>query len=103
MLFTCKKFEMVRRMVPLLAPFVYGPDKSEFLYHLLSTSCIKWKFNLSQVKFERMVGLIKMTMYKIVGKSKLKRKELEKVFTDTETLLNNRLLAYIEDDVQFPV
>ena len=50
-----------------------------------------------------MVGLIKMTMYKIVGKSKLKRKEFEKVFTDTETLLNNRLLAYIEDDVQFPV
>ena len=50
-----------------------------------------------------MVGLIKMTMYKIVGKSKLKRKELEKLFTDTETLLNNRLLAYIEDDVQFPV
>ena len=40
-------------------------------------------------------------MHKTVGRSKLDWKELQEVLTDIETTLNNRLLTYIEKDIQF--
>ena len=83
-------------------------NKSEILHHLFSTRCIKWKFNLSRAhwwggQFERLIDLVKNTLYKTVRKSKLEWKELEEVLTDIETTLNNKLLAYIEEDIQFTV
>ena len=46
---------------------------------------------------------MKNALYKTVGKSKLKWHELAEVLTDIETTLNNRLLTYIEEDIEFPV
>lgn len=50
-----------------------------------------------------MVGLVKNKLYKTVGRSKLEWKELNEVLTNIETTLNNRPLAYIEQDTQLLV
>ena len=83
-------------------------NKSEVLHHFLNTKGTKWKFNLSRAlwwggQFERMVGLVKNSLYKTVGKSKLEWHELAEVLTDIETTLNNRSLTYMEEDIKFPV
>ena len=69
---------------------------------------IKWKFNLSRApwwggQLERMVGLVKNSLYKIIGKATLSWRELEEVLLDIENTLNNRPLTYVEDDVEYPV
>ena len=50
-----------------------------------------------------MVGLLKNPLYKTVGKSKLEWHELSEILRDIETTLNNRPLAYMEEDIEFPV
>ena len=83
-------------------------NKPEILNHFLNTKGIKWKFSLRRApwwggQFERMVGLVKNALYKTVGKSKLERHELAEVLTDIKTTLSNRLLIYMEEDIEFPV
>ena len=68
----------------------------------------KWKFNLSRESWwkgqsERMFGLLKDTLYKTVGRSKLEWKELEEMLTEIETMLNNWSLTYTEKDIRIPV
>jgi hypothetical protein len=53
-------------------------------------------------QFERMVGLVKQALYKTTGKANLRWEELEEVLLDIETVLNNRPLNYVEDDIQMP-
>ena len=50
-----------------------------------------------------MIGLLKNPLYKTVGKSKLEWHELSEILRDIETTLNNRPLAYMEEDIEFPV
>ena len=52
--------------------------------------------------FDRTFGLVKNTLYKTVGKPELEWKELEEVLADIEATLNNKSLAYFEEDIQFP-
>ena len=68
---------------------------------------IEWRFNLSRARwwggqFERLVGLVKSAMYKVIGGEKLSWKELQDVILDVEVALNNRPLDHVEDDVQQP-
>ena len=68
---------------------------------------IEWRFNLSRApwwggQFERLVGLVKSAMYKVIGGGNLSWKELQDVILDVEVALNNRPLDYVEDDVQQP-
>ena len=44
---------------------------------------------------------MKKTLYKRVGKSRLKWHELAEVSTDIETNSNNRLLSYMDVDIEF--
>ena len=53
-------------------------------------------------QFERMVGLVKQALYKTIGRANLRWPQLEEVILDVEIALNNRPLAYQEDDVQLP-
>ena len=53
--------------------------------------------------FERMVGLVKNSLYKVVGFAKLTYKELQDVLLDIQIVLNNQPLTYCEDDMQLPV
>lgn len=53
--------------------------------------------------FERMVGLVKNSLYKVVGLAKLNYKEMQEVLLDIQMALNNRPLTYFEDNVLLPV
>ena len=55
---------------------------------------IKWKFNLIRApwwggQFERMVGLVKQSLFKATGRANLTKQELEEILPDTEIVLNN--------------
>ena len=54
-------------------------------------------------QFERIVGLVKQALFKVIGSSLLNWGEIEEVLLDLETTLNNGPLGYIEDDEQLPV
>ena len=46
---------------------------------------------------------MKQSLYKVIGGSNLKWKELVEVVLDVEISLNNRPLTYVEDDVELSV
>ena len=55
---------------------------------------IQWKFNLSRApwwggQFERMVGLVKQSLYKATGYANLNLNELEEILLDIEINLDN--------------
>ena len=81
-------------------------QRDEKFHNFLANEKIKWQFNLSRApwwggggQFERMVGLVKSTLYKSIGNGHLTKKELEAVLLDVEITLNNRPLGYQEDDI----
>ena len=82
--------------------------KDERVCNLLVTEGIQWQFNLSRApwwggQFERMIGLIKQSMYKTIGNGFLSLEELREIILEVEVALNNRPLSYVEDDVQYPI
>ena len=82
--------------------------RDEMVQDFLACNMIKWQFNLSCApwwggQFERMVGLVKTSLYKTVGKDCLTWTELTDIILDIEVALNNRPLSYVKDDIQFPI
>ena len=80
----------------------------ERVSNLLARGEIKWQFNLSRApwwggQFERMVGLIKQSLYKSIGNGFLWLEELREIILDVEVTLNNRPLSYVEDDIELPI
>lgn len=80
----------------------------ERLHGLLEQHEIKWKFNLSRApwwggQFERLIGVVKASMYKTIGGATLTWSELNEVLLDVETQVNRRPLSYVEDDVELPI
>ena len=55
------------------------------------------------VQFERLIGLTKHSLYKSIGRSQLTYNELEEILLDVEINLDNRLLTYVEDEIQLNV
>ena len=58
---------------------------------------IKWKFNVSRAPwwggfFERLIGIMKRSLSKAIGRSLLTYQELEETLLDVETCMNNRPL-----------
>ena len=79
--------------------------KDEKINGYLARQEIKWRFNLSRApwwdgQFDRLVGLVKSAMYKVIGGGNLSWKELQDVILDVEVTLNNWPLDYVEDDSQ---
>ena len=73
----------------------------------LAKHSIKWQFNLSRApwwgcQFERMVGLVKRSLQKNVGRRLLTWNELKEVLLDVGVALNGRPLSYVEDDHELP-
>lgn len=73
--------------------------KNEDLMNYLATQRIKWKFNLSRAAwwggfFERLVGIMKRSLAKVIGRRMLTFPELEEVLLDVECTMNNRPLCY---------
>ena len=61
-----------------------------------------WRFNLSRAPwwggiFERLIGIMKTSLSKVIGKGLLTFDELEKVLLDVECVMNNRPLCYQEE------
>ena len=54
-------------------------------------------------QFERLIAVMKQSLYKSIGNGNLRWHELEEVILDVEITLNNRPLGYVKDDVQMPV
>ena len=78
------------------------------VHDFLSLKRIQWKFNLSRAPwwgghFERMVGIVKGSLYKTIGNGFLTWNELEEVVLDVEVSVNSRPLGYVEDNVKLPV
>ena len=68
--------------------------KDEKLNEFLVNRGIVWQFNLSRApwwggQFERIIGLTKQAMYRVIGNARLKLNELEEILLDVEITLNN--------------
>ena len=50
-----------------------------------------------------MVGLVKQCLYKTTVRANLSQKEFEEIALHIEVTLSNRLLMYVEDDIEMPV
>ena len=73
--------------------------KNPDLTNYLTKNGIVWQFNLSHAAwwggfFERLIGIMKRTLHRTIGKSLLTFKELEDVLIDIEISMNNRPLTY---------
>ena len=82
--------------------------RDEQLQGFLESHDIQWKFNLSRApwwggQFERLIGIVKTAMYKVIGGATLAWGELNEVILDVETQINRRPLGYVEDDVEVPI
>ena len=78
------------------------------LQGFLESHDIQWKFNLScgpwwSGQFERLIGIVKSTMYKVIGGATLSWNELTEVLLEVETQVNRRPPAYVKDDVELPI
>ena len=82
--------------------------KNEDLMNFLAIQRIKWKFNLSRAPwwggfFERLVGIMKRSLSKTIGKKLLTFSELEEVLLDVECTMNNRPLCYQGEEFEHQV
>ncbi|XP_078361896.1 uncharacterized protein LOC144646227 [Oculina patagonica] len=82
--------------------------KDQSLADYLGTLEIKWRFNLARAPwwggfFERLIGIMKRSLSKVVGKSLLTFQELEEVLLDVEMTMNNRPLLYQGEEFEKPV
>ena len=80
----------------------------EKLQGFLESHDIQWKFNLSRApwwggQFERLIGIVKTTINKVIGGASLSWNELTEVLLDVETQVNRRPLGYVKDDVELPI
>ena len=90
------------------ASLIKAAMRDERLQGYLTDLSISWRFNVSKApwwggQFERIIGLTKGAMYRVLGKANLKFEELKEILLDVEMTLNNRPLSYVEDDIQLPV
>ena len=79
--------------------------KDEQVQGLLQQYDITWKFNLSRApwwggQFERLIGIVKSAMYKVIGGATLSWSELSEVLLDIEIQINRQPLSYMEDDIE---
>ena len=82
--------------------------REEKVHAFLAKHHIKWQFNLSKApwwggQLGRIVGLIKQSLYKVMGKSTLSWEDLESLLLDVEITLNNRPHEYVDDDVEMSI
>ena len=90
------------------ASLIKSAMRDEKLHEFLTDLSISWRFNVSKApwwggQFERIIGITKGAMYKVLGRANMKFNELKEILLDVEMTMNNRPLSYVEDDLQLPV
>ena len=94
-----KSFQMTRRTLELLwADVVIDEAVQDYVANI----GITWKFNTPRASwhggfFERLIGSVKRTLKKSVGKSCLSFIELQTEVTEIAAILNTRPLVYVYD------
>ena len=83
-------------------------QQDEDMFNYLARQNIRWKFNLSRAPwwggfYERLIGIVKTSLSKTIGKSLLNYDELKEALIDTECFMNNRPLMYVGDECDQPV
>ena len=78
-------------------------SESEIVTDYLQKNALKWKFITPRAAwhggmYERIIGLVKDTFKKVVGKALLHKFEFETIVTQIECKLNDRPLTYVSDD-----
>ena len=76
------------------------PTVAEFC----ATKGIRWKFIVKRAPwhggfYERLIGSVKTSIRKVIGKQKITAKELRTLVTDVEAFLNDRPLTYVSPDL----
>ncbi|GFU69166.1 integrase catalytic domain-containing protein [Trichonephila clavipes] len=84
---------------------LYQKVNLEKLKNVEELNPISWKFIPPQAPWwrgfwERLIGLVKRTLRKTLGKTSLNHEELYTVLCDCESLINSRPLTYVTDDVE---
>ena len=84
-----------------------GLKKDYNVNNYLASESIRWTFNLSRAPwwggfFERLIGVMKSCLSKVIGNALLTFKELEETLLDTECFMNNRPLTYMGDEFEKP-
>ena len=77
--------------------------KSKEVMHLILSLNIKWKFILEKLPwsgcfYERIIGIIKPCIKKVVGKALLNYDELATLLVEIEQTLNSRPMMYLSDE-----
>ncbi|GFV77232.1 integrase catalytic domain-containing protein [Trichonephila clavipes] len=83
----------------------YQKVNLEKLKNVEKLNPISWKFIPPRVPWwggfwERLIGLVKRTLRKTLGKTSLNHDEMYMVLCDCESLINSRPLTYVTDDVE---
>ena len=76
---------------------------SEEVNNFLESKGINWQFNVARAPwwggfFERLIGLVKSCLMKILGRAKISFKEFKECLLDVEATLNNRPLTYLDEE-----
>ena len=96
-----KTFKATKKWLTTLA-------RDEDLFNYLAVNNIDWRFNMSRSPwwggfFERLVGIMKTSLSKTIGKALLRFEELEEALLDVEVFMNNRPLCYVGEEFEVPV
>ncbi|XP_063435728.1 uncharacterized protein LOC134716648 [Mytilus trossulus] len=79
--------------------------KSETLNDALSVCGTTWKFIIKRAPWyggwwERLIGLTKMCLRKVLGRSYITLEDLQTIVTEIEAVLNDRPLTYVSTDIE---
>ena len=88
--------------------WLHSLTQDENLFNYLNTQRIEWSFNLARAPwwggfYERMVGIMKDSLSKVIGRALLKYEELKEALLGIECFMNNRPLYYQEEEIEHPV
>jgi len=96
-----KQFKTARSVLnKMWSDVVRSNDVIEFS----ATRGIEWKFIVNLAPwmgglYERLVGVTKRALRKVIGSRCLSEKQLVTVLTEAETVVNSRPLIYVDDDI----
>ena len=79
--------------------------KSPLLQELLSKRSVQWKFIVKRAPWygrfwERLIGLTKLALKKVLGRRAIQLSELQTIVTEIEAILNDRPLTFVSSNIE---
>jgi len=79
-------------------------SRSDAIRNYMYSNCIEWKFITKRAPwvggfYERLIGLTKSSLKKTLGKSMVTLRELRRIVTEIEAILNDRPITFVSSDV----